>query len=64
MLDQSTAILDGEATLLSNFRRLNPEANDNAAHAALARFLFRNEAALKPAGSAAGSACARPWLAC
>lgn len=45
--DQRTAILQGEDSLLDNFRRLNPGASDNAAHAALARFLFRADAALK-----------------
>ena len=49
---------------LENFRRLNPEADSNAAHAALARFLFRNTDALKLAGSLSGGERLRAALAC
>lgn len=63
-LDQRTALLrDGEG-LLENFRRLNPKANDNLAHFALARFLFRAEAALRTAGSLSGGERLRAALAC
>jgi ATPase subunit of ABC transporter with duplicated ATPase domains len=64
VLDQRAALLRDEETLLENFRRLNPEASDNAAHAALARFLFRNVAALKPAGELSGGERLRAALAC
>ena len=63
-LDQQAAILQGTQTLLANFRRLNPRAGDNAAHAALARFLFRAEAALRPAGELSGGERLRAALAC
>jgi ATPase subunit of ABC transporter with duplicated ATPase domains len=62
--DQHAAILDDDETLLENFRRLNPGADANAAHAALARFLFRNTAALKPARALSGGERLRAALAC
>jgi ATPase subunit of ABC transporter with duplicated ATPase domains len=64
VLDQRAALLDDGETLLQNFRRLNPAADDNAAHAALARFLFRNVTALKPAGALSGGERLRAALAC
>ncbi len=44
-LDQQTALLGDDASLVAAFRRLNPGSSENAARAALARFLFRNTAA-------------------
>jgi ATPase subunit of ABC transporter with duplicated ATPase domains len=64
VLDQRAALLWDNQTLLENYRRLNPAADDNAAHAALARFLFRNAAALKPAGTLSGGERLRAALAC
>jgi len=64
LLDQHAALLNDQETLVHNFRRLNPTADDNAAHAALARFLFRNTAALKPAGALSGGERLRAALAC
>ncbi|MFI4976099.1 MAG: ABC-F family ATP-binding cassette domain-containing protein [Caulobacterales bacterium] len=64
LLDQRAALLDDGETLLENFRRLNPAADDNGAHAALARFLFRNVTALKPAGALSGGERLRAALAC
>jgi ATPase subunit of ABC transporter with duplicated ATPase domains len=63
-LDQETALLRPEETLLAAFRRLNPAADDNAAHAALARFLFRNTAAHKLVSSLSGGERLRAALAC
>lgn len=63
-LDQNVALLEEEASLLENFRRLNPAADHNAAHAALAGFLFRNEAALRPVSSLSGGQRLRAGLAC
>jgi ATPase subunit of ABC transporter with duplicated ATPase domains len=57
-------MLRDDETLLANFRRLNPDAHDNAAHAALARFVFRNVTALRPAGSLSGGERLRAALAC
>ncbi|HEY2708093.1 MAG TPA: ABC-F family ATP-binding cassette domain-containing protein [Caulobacteraceae bacterium] len=64
LLDQRAALLNDDETLLQNFRRLNPEADDNTAHAALARFVFRNVSALKPAGALSGGERLRAALAC
>jgi ATPase subunit of ABC transporter with duplicated ATPase domains len=64
LLDQRAASLNDDETLLENFRRLNPAADDNAAHAALARFVFRNVTALRPAGALSGGERLRAALAC
>jgi len=64
ILDQRAAQLRDDQTLLENYRRLNPLADDNAAYAALARFLFRNVAALKTAGELSGGERLRAALAC
>jgi ATPase subunit of ABC transporter with duplicated ATPase domains len=64
LLDQRAALLDDEESLLENFRRLNPSMDDNAAYAALARFVFRNVTALKPAGALSGGERLRAALAC
>jgi ATPase subunit of ABC transporter with duplicated ATPase domains len=64
LLDQRTAILDDGETILANFRRLNPEDDDNACRAALARFLFRADAALRPVTELSGGERLRAALAC
>ena len=63
-LDQQTAMLRPEETLVEAFRRLNPQASENAARAALARFLFRNVAADKQVTSLSGGERLRAALAC
>jgi ATPase subunit of ABC transporter with duplicated ATPase domains len=64
LLDQRAALLDDDQTLLANFRRLNPAMDDNGAYAALARFVFRNVTALKPARALSGGERLRAALAC
>jgi ATPase subunit of ABC transporter with duplicated ATPase domains len=64
LLDQRAALLEDDQTILENFRRLNPEASVNDAHAALARFLFRNAAAHQSAGTLSGGERLRAALAC
>jgi ATPase subunit of ABC transporter with duplicated ATPase domains len=64
VLDQRVSLLDEQATLVENFRRLNPGSVDNDAHAALARFLFRNVTATKRAGELSGGERLRAGLAC
>ena len=64
MLDQRASILDPAQTLSANFQRLNPEANRNAAQAALAKFLFRNTAADAVVGQLSGGETLRAALAC
>jgi ATPase subunit of ABC transporter with duplicated ATPase domains len=64
LLDQRAALLNDDETILENFRRLNPAASQNDAHAALARFLFRNTAAHQLAGTLSGGERLRAALAC
>lgn len=64
MLDQSVGLLDPTQSILENFRRLNPDAGMNHAHAMLARFLFRNQSALKPIRALSGGEMLRAGLAC
>jgi ATPase subunit of ABC transporter with duplicated ATPase domains len=64
LLDQQTAILKPEESLIDAYRRLNPAATPNDAHAALARFLFRNRDAEKRVASLSGGERLRAALAC
>ena len=64
MLDQHVRLLDPSLTLRDNFRALNPEADENTCRAALARFLFRSDAALQMAGTLSGGQMLRAGLAC
>ena len=64
MLDQRAALLWEDQTLVENFRRLNREASDNQARAALARFLFRNAAADKTVAALSGGERLRAALGC
>lgn len=64
MLDQRVGILDPSVTIRDNFRRLNPRAGENACRAALARFMFRADAALQIVGTLSGGQTLRAGLAC
>ena len=64
VLDQHVGLLDAGASILENLRRLNPDLPDNEAHAALARFAFRNKAALRISGTLSGGERLRAGLAC
>lgn len=64
VLDQHVGLLDPAASILDNLRRLNPELTGNEAHAALARFAFRNRAALQVAGTLSGGERLRAGMAC
>ncbi|MDO9488949.1 MAG: ATP-binding cassette domain-containing protein, partial [Sphingomonadaceae bacterium] len=64
LFDQQVALLDRDATILDNFRRLNPAADDNAGRAALARTRFRADAALQLVGTLSGGQLLRAALAC
>ena len=44
MLDQRASILYADATIVDNFKRLNPGTTDNACSARLTNFLFRADA--------------------
>ena len=47
MLDQRVSLLDPSTSIRDNFRRINPKADENACRAALARFMFRADAAYR-----------------
>jgi ATPase subunit of ABC transporter with duplicated ATPase domains len=64
MLDQHVGLLDPRTSILDNLRRLNPELSANEAHAALARFAFRNRAALQIVDTLSGGERLRAGLAC
>ncbi|TAI61408.1 ABC-F family ATP-binding cassette domain-containing protein [Bradyrhizobium sp. Leo170] len=64
MLDQHVGLLDPGTSILDNLRRLNPELSANEAHAALARFAFRNRAALQIVDTLSGGERLRAGLAC
>ncbi|QCO15147.1 ABC transporter ATP-binding protein [Azospirillum brasilense] len=64
MLDQRVSLLDPSETILDNFRRLNPQAGENACRASLARFMFRADAALQRVSTLSGGQTLRAGLAC
>ena len=64
MLDQRVSLLDPAMSIRDNFRRLNPGADENACRAALARFMFRADAALQLVGNLSGGQLLRAGLAC
>ncbi|WGM47415.1 ABC transporter ATP-binding protein uup [Brevundimonas sp. NIBR10] len=64
ILDQDVGLLHAGETLVEAFRRLNPEATDQDARAALARFLFRNVAGDKRVEGLSGGERLRAGLAC
>ena len=63
-LDQHVSLLDTDLSLIDNLRRHCPHLNDNQAHAALARFGFRNSDAEKPVFVLSGGERMRAGLAC
>lgn len=64
LLDQSVSILNPEASILANFMRINPDSNENACRAAIARFMFRADAALTTVSELSGGQVLRTGLAC
>jgi ATPase subunit of ABC transporter with duplicated ATPase domains len=64
LLDQEVGLLDPADTIRDNFRRLNPQDDENACRAALARFMFRAEAALQVVDTLSGGEKLRAGLAC
>ncbi len=64
LLDQRVSLLDPAQSIRDNFLRLNPEADENACRAALARFRFRADAAMQTAGTLSGGQMLRAGLAC
>ena len=64
LFDQRVSLLDRSVSIRDNFRRINPEADENACRAALARFMFRADAALQPVSTLSGGQLLRAGLAC
>jgi ATPase subunit of ABC transporter with duplicated ATPase domains len=64
VIDQHVAFLDPAASILDNFRRLNPESDENSCRAVLAGFLFRADAALQIVATLSGGQILRAGLAC
>lgn len=64
MLDQHVSLIDAAGTLIDAVRRHQPGIDDNAAHAALARFGFRNREALRAPATLSGGERLRAGLAC
>lgn len=62
--DQDVSLLDPTLSVLDNFKRLNPDADENACRAALARFMFRADAAHQIVGTLSGGQTLRAGLAC
>ncbi|MGA9659614.1 MAG: ATP-binding cassette domain-containing protein, partial [Asticcacaulis sp.] len=63
-LDQQVVLLDPALSIRDNFRQLNPAADENACRAALARFMFRADAALQTVSALSGGQRLRAGLAC
>jgi ATPase subunit of ABC transporter with duplicated ATPase domains len=64
LFDQKVSLLDPVLSILDNFRRFHPKAGANECHAALARFMFRADAALQIVGHLSGGQMFRAGLAC
>lgn len=64
MLDQHVGLLDPALTLRENFLTVNPAATPHTAHAALARFGFRADDALRRTGDLSGGERLRGGLSC
>jgi len=63
MLDQTVSLLDPSLSIRDNFLALNPGADELACRAALARFMFRADAALQIVGTLSGGQMLRAGLA-
>ena len=64
LLDQSVSLLDPSLSIRDNFRRMHPQADENSCRAALARFMFRADAALQIVFTLSGGQMLRAGLAC
>ncbi len=64
MLDQTVSLLDPSVSIRDNFRRINPLSDENTCRAALARFMFRADAALQTVSTLSGGQLLRAGLAC
>src|SRR5260370_22355570 len=64
LLAQGVSLLDPSLSIRDNFQRINRRADENACRAALARFMFRADAALQVVSTLSGGQLLRAGLAC
>jgi ATPase subunit of ABC transporter with duplicated ATPase domains len=64
LLDQRVSVLDPATTVRDNFLRLNPRTDEFACRSALAKFMFRAEAADQTVSTLSGGQVLRSGLAC
>lgn len=64
LLDQKMSLLDRSLSIRENFLRMNPDTDEQACRAALARFMFRADAALQVVSTLSGGQLLRAGLAC
>lgn len=64
LLDQQVSVLQPALSIRDNFFRLNESADENTCRAALARFMFRADAALQRVETLSGGQMLRAGLAC
>ncbi|WCM25406.1 ATP-binding cassette domain-containing protein [Sphingomonas sp. QA11] len=64
MLDQRVSLLDPHGSIRDNYARINGTTDENACRAALARFMFRADAALQIVSTLSGGQMLRAGLAC
>jgi ATPase subunit of ABC transporter with duplicated ATPase domains len=64
VLDQQVSVLDPSASVRDHFRRFNPGADKRTCRSALAKFLFRADAALQGVGTLSGGQRLRVGLVC
>ena len=64
MFDQQVSLLDPSVSIRDNFRRINRTTDETACRAALARFMFRSDAALQLVSGLSGGQLLRAGLAC
>jgi ATPase subunit of ABC transporter with duplicated ATPase domains len=63
-LDQQVSLLEPTKSIRDNFLRMNTRADEYACRTALARFMFRAEAALQTVSTLSGGQMLRAGLAC
>ena len=63
-LDQQVSVLDPSASIRENFRRINPRTDEQTCRSALAKFMFRADAALQTVSTLSGGQMLRAGLAC
>ncbi|WP_409995037.1 ATP-binding cassette domain-containing protein [Rhizobium leguminosarum] len=63
-MEEETGLIGQKRSIRDNFRRINPQADENTCRAALARFMFRADATLQAVSTLSGGQLLRAGLAC